>query len=225
MPVRRKGRTPQVVDPTLTPYQRFACKWANGCGSEHCPGAPPRRGCPPARVVLCRGSLPCDVLFVGEGPGESENVEGAPFVGPAGKLLDDIVEEALEQWQVPGTEGAGYNSVRWAFTNLVGCVPREPGGSKATEPDEHQIRTCAPRLQELVTLACPRLIVCVGTHARDWLDPKHHPRYRVDVPAEIPRAHIVHPAHILRSNVALQWMLKRKCVITVRDAVEELFPP
>lgn len=63
------------------------------------------------QVVLARGKLPADVLMVGEAPGLSEDVLGAPFTGPAGQLLDRIIT---------ATELENY---RIAFTNLVGCIP------------------------------------------------------------------------------------------------------
>jgi uracil-DNA glycosylase len=44
--------------------------------------------------VLAKGKLPCDVLFVGEAPGESEDVTGTPFIGPAGRLLDEMIANA-----------------------------------------------------------------------------------------------------------------------------------
>src|SRR4051812_28157858 len=59
------------------------------------------------------GRLPCDVLFIGEAPGSSEDALGLPFVGPAGDLLDQIKQRALP----PETS--------CAFTNLVACYPRE----------------------------------------------------------------------------------------------------
>jgi uracil-DNA glycosylase family 4 len=71
----------------MTRFQLFCQKWGEGCGSTQCAGA--------NRVVLVRGSVPCDVLFIGEAPGQSEDVVGRPFVGPAGKLLDRIIEDAL----------------------------------------------------------------------------------------------------------------------------------
>lgn len=46
------------------------------------------------KIVLAKGRLPCDVLFVGEAPGESEDVIGLPFVGPAGRLLDEMIRDA-----------------------------------------------------------------------------------------------------------------------------------
>ena len=47
------------------------------------------------RIVFARGTIPADVLFLGEAPGESENVTGVPFDGPAGNLLDAIIGRSV----------------------------------------------------------------------------------------------------------------------------------
>lgn len=180
-------------------------------------------------MVFCRGSLPCDVLFCGEAPGESENVIGQPFVGPAGKLMDYIVARALEDYQAPGTEGPGYNSVRWAFTNVVACIPRDPeSGGKAGEPTPDEIRACKGRLAEMVAIARPRLVVAVGTLARDWLDGKMMSSKRspyaplADAGYSGKVASVDHPAYILRLNVAMKGLAVQRAVVAIRSAVEEM---
>ncbi len=64
-------------------YQEYKKQW-KGC--KRCPLYKTRR-----KIVHCRGSLPCDIFFLGEAPGDSEDLLGKPFVGPAGKLLDRII--------------------------------------------------------------------------------------------------------------------------------------
>jgi DNA polymerase len=179
-------------------------------------------------VVLVRGTVPCDVLFVGEAPGETENVLGKPFCGPAGKLLDAILARAVP------------DGVTFALTNLVACIPRAPGGgAKASQPEDASIKACGERLRELIRLAKPRLLVAVGALARDWLDvkvrdcvlkvretgrPAGTKRQMLDVaePAIlIPTVDIVHPAAVLRANTAGQGLMVQRCVVTVANAVEE----
>lgn len=196
--------------PLLPPasYAEHKARWHNGCGSEHCS----RKG---TRVVLARGTVPCDVLVIGEAPGESENVVGRPFVGPAGKLLDLIVERAL----------ADRPGLTVAFTNVVACIPRDDSGEKWTEPDEGQIAACAERLQEFARLADPRLVVRVGKVAGDWVrcDPSEGAhKGDIEFHKKIPTATIVHPAFILRSPTVAQSQLIKRCVLTVREAVERL---
>lgn len=192
----------------LTQYQAHAARWRSGCGSEHCPAATGT-----GSVCLARGSVPCDVLLVGEAPGESENALGRPFVGPAGKLLDEIVRRAL----------AGFDPrPRVAFTNAVGCVPRDEVGGKLREPDGDQLDACKPRLEEFLALARPRLIVAVGAVARDHLAQGY--KHSVRLPDPPPRVvHVTHPAYILsRMPVAQQGFEVQRCVVIIQNAVEEL---
>jgi uracil-DNA glycosylase len=172
---------------------------------------------------MFRGKMPCDVLFVGEAPGESENVSRIPFDGQAGRLLDDIIRRGIT---------LDYPTYRVGICNLVGCIPRiDPdeddngrAGRKAGEPEDHQIKACGPRLIELVRLANPQLIVCVGKLAKDWLTVGM--KSSIDVDRNIPRVHIVHPSWILSKCPPQMKQLKiQECVVTINNAVEELVCP
>lgn len=189
----------------MTPYQLHCERWSEGCGSGLCQ----RKN---TRIVLGKGKLPCDVLFVGEAPGESENVLGRPFAGPAGKLLDHMIARA------------GMWELRLAFTNVVACIPREEDGSKAAEPLENEVLDCQPRLEEWIKLANPRLIVCVGKLAADWLEQGYKTSVRLPRKG-IPMVKIDHPARILRSNEANQGLMIQRCVVTLANALEELQAP
>lgn len=175
------------------------------------------------KVVLCRGQIPCDVLFIGEAPGQSENVIGLPFVGPAGQLMDQTVERALLPWQIPGTRGPKYNTITSAFSNLVACIPLDDKGIKTEEPPDESIRTCAPRLIELTEIASPKLIVCVGNLARDFLDTKY--LHSVKISRSIPQVSVIHPAAVLRSPWAARDLQIKKSVVTIRDAVAKHILP
>lgn len=142
--------------------------------------------------------------MVGEAPGPSENVIGRPFVGPAGHLLDQIVSRA-----------AGGPSLKMAFTNLVGCIPLDENSDKFLEPPPESIAKCAPKLRELVTMADPKLIVWVGKLAG-----KHGPKSLGRT--ERKSVEIMHPAAILRANVAGQGLMIQKCVVILSDALEGL---
>jgi len=156
-------------------------------------------------VVLYRGAIPCDVLFIGEAPGESEDVLGLPFVGPAGHLLDHIIRDALP------------NGFTFALTNLVACIPRDPFDNKTTEPDDSYIRKCAPRLGDFISLSHPRLIVRVGALANDYLA-ELATYYEARV---TPSIFITHPAAILRANIAQRGLAIQRCVIAITTAVEK----
>ena len=151
----------------------------------------------------------------------SEDVLGRPFVGPAGKLLDEIVDRA---WgRSSGVVGKRIYPVTWAFTNLVACIPRDENGGKATEPAEEYIEACQPRLVEMLSLAEPKLLGAVGKHATDWLTPGY--RWSTPLPATVvKRVDLLHPAAILRANLTQRGLLAQRCVAQLREAAEEVFP-
>lgn len=192
------------------------------------------RACPlwevRSSVVLARGKLPCDVLLLGEAPGKSEDYLGEPFVGPAGKLMDSIVADAIPEMTcccgspLDGkhdhyTCGPPIPGPRVAFTNLIACIPLDDG-KKTEEPPDESVLACAPRLAEFVRIADPRLLVCVGKNAKDWTDTGW--KKSIKFHRELPRVEIVHPAAILRMPVAQQDMAIRRCVVVLRNAVENL---
>ena len=131
-------------------WQQHVEKWRD---CRRCPLCEGRN-----RVVLARGKIPCDVVFIGEAPGESENIRGIPFDGPAGCLLDSIADRA------------GLGRLRLLFANLVACFPAEEKRTGSNAPPEIAIKACLPRLRELLDMAKPRLVVCVGELATDWLN-------------------------------------------------------
>ena len=165
--------------------------------------------CPLSRqrtnIVLARGTVPCDVLLVGEAPGASEDAIGLPFIGPAGHLLDQIIERALP------------DEVTTAMTNLVCCYPAEAKARGDNEPEVAEIKACRPRLQEFIGVAAPRLVVLVGSLANDWV--QHDTRGRVGGAKVVS---IVHPAAILRMPLVQKQMAVQRCVVQVRNAWGEV---
>ena len=96
-------------------------------------------------VVFGVGSREAEVLFIGEGPGANEDAEGEPFVGTAGKLLDDMMEMI----------GLKRESVY--ITNIVKCRPPQNRDPLNTEKD-----TCIGYLRRQTALLRPKIIVCLG---------------------------------------------------------------
>lgn len=182
----------------LTRWQAHVQKWSN---CEECLLCQRR-----SRVVLARGKIPCDILFIGEAPGVSEDVLGRPFAGPAGALLDQIVERAI---------GDKY---RIAFTNLVGCIPLGEDNSKTEEPPKEAILACSPRLVEMICLSKPRAVVKVGKLAVKWMP--HD--VLGDTLLEYRETEIVHPAAILRMDISQKGLVIQRCVVTLEDLVSEL---
>ena len=186
---------------TMTPYQLHKQKWSS---CTRCPLHETRKN-----VVLVRGKLPADVLFVGEAPGTSEDALGKPFVGPAGKLLDRIVEDA----------GGMQDRIRLAFTNVLACIPYDEDGKKVSEPKgwpPEAIRRCSSRLSDMIDMARPNWVVAVGSVAARELEKDDNRVYRL--------SQVVHPAAILRANPAQQGLMYQKCVVQLAEIFENLLP-
>lgn len=185
-----------------TPYEKFLAHARRWRDCDRCLLA-----CQRQHIVLARGQVPCDILFIGEAPGDSEDSTGEPFRGPAGKLLDRIIHDAVV------TQPQG-DQLRLAFTNLVCCFPREQKRNKINEPPIEAIKACQPRLQEFVQLAEPRMIVRVGELAA-----AHCGQLNL---APVKMLDIVHPAAILRANDAHQRSMRDRAVVALANAIENL---
>lgn len=97
-------------------------------------------------VVFGVGNRRADVLFVGEGPGEQEDLKGEPFVGPAGQLLDDMLSIIdLDR------------NTNCYIANIVKCRPPRNRDPLETEQD-----ACIGYLQQQIALIQPKILVCLG---------------------------------------------------------------
>jgi uracil-DNA glycosylase len=135
------------------------------------------------------------VMMVGEQPGDHEDIEGHPFVGPAGKLLDECLEEA----DIPRKEVY--------ITNAVKHFKWEPRGKFRLhkKPTLNEVRACRPWLDAEIEAVHPKLIVCLGSTAAQALlgndfrvtKQRGTPIERPDLPTVIAT---VHPSSILRAR-------------------------
>ncbi len=105
------------------------------------------------RIVYGVGNPDADVLFVGEGPGRDEDLQGEPFVGRAGQLLTDII-----------TKGMKLRREDVYIANVVKCRPPE---NRDPEPDE--VASCEPFLIRQIELVKPRVIIALGKFAAQTL--------------------------------------------------------
>ncbi len=103
-------------------------------------------------IVFGVGSPHAKLMFVGEAPGRDEDLQGEPFVGRAGQLLNKIIE------------AMGLNRESVYIANVVKCRPPE---NRNPAPDE--ISTCEPFLLRQIELIRPKVIVCLGTFAAQTL--------------------------------------------------------
>lgn len=109
-------------------------------------------------VVFGIGVKNADVMFVGEGPGEQEDLRGEPFVGPAGKLLDDMLSIIDID-----------RETNCYIANIVKCRP-----PRNRDPLETEQEACIGYLRNQVALIQPKIIVCLGRiAAKRLIDPDY----------------------------------------------------
>ena len=155
------------------------------------------RGCPLYRnatqTIFGEGPLSARVVLVGEQPGNDEDLAGKPFVGPAGRLLDEALKSA----------GIGRSDAY--VTNVVKHFKWTPKGKRRLhkKPGAREIGACIPWLDKEIDLIKPQVIVCLGaTGAQALLGSD----FRVSVQrGEVVKTHLapfavatVHPSSILR---------------------------
>lgn len=103
-------------------------------------------------IVLGEGNPAARLMFIGEGPGEEEDQAGRPFIGPAGQLLDRMIEAmGLQRSQV-------------FLTNVVKCRAPDP-----RSPDTDEVTSCSPFLYRQLDLIQPNVIVALGSFAAQKL--------------------------------------------------------
>src|SRR5437660_2223319 len=115
------------------------------------------------QTVFGEGARHAEVVFVGEQPGNEEDLTGKPFVGPAGRLLNDALIEA------------DIDRAKTYVTNVVKHFKWEPRGKRRIhkKPNAREIAACRPWLEAEIDLVKPKVIVCLGaTAAQALLGPK-----------------------------------------------------
>lgn len=140
------------------------------------------------QVVFGVGDPAADLMFVGEAPGRDEDLQGEPFVGRSGQLLDRLLREEL-----------GIGRDRVYIANVVKCRP--PANR---DPQPVEVAACRPWLERQVELIEPRVIVTLGNFAaRLLLDTTAGIKSLRGASYPYGRAHVVptyHPAFVLRAG-------------------------
>jgi uracil-DNA glycosylase len=111
------------------------------------------------QTVFGEGPRKAALMFVGEQPGDREDIEGKPFVGPAGRLLEQ------------GLEAAGITRSQVYVTNAVKHFKWEPRGKRRihSKPSSREIAACRPWLDAEMSLVRPRVVVALGATAAQSL--------------------------------------------------------
>lgn len=174
-------------------------------------------------TVFGVGATTADWMIVGEAPGEHEDAQGEPFVGQAGKLLDNMLR-AMGLSRAADAPGAAY------IANVIKC---RPPGNRNPAPTE--IAQCAPYLRRQVALLQPKIILAMGRFAANALladsmpDVAHQPlgklRGQVHSYGGVPVIVTYHPAYLLRNlpEKAKAWAdlcLAREVLVGAKAAQE-----
>jgi uracil-DNA glycosylase len=157
------------------------------------------RACPlwktGTQTVFGEGGRHAKVMFVGEQPGDREDLEGRPFVGPAGKLLDNALE------------AAGIDRDETYVTNVVKHFKWEPAGQRRIhkKPSAREIAACRPWLDAEIEMLNPQVIVCLGATAAQALLGRtfrvsQQRGQTIDSPLAKRVIATVHPSSILRAQ-------------------------
>ncbi|MFC1822695.1 uracil-DNA glycosylase [Thermodesulfobacteriota bacterium] len=141
------------------------------------------------KLVFGEGSPDARLVFVGEGPGREEDLEGRPFVGEAGRLLTKIIQ------------AMGLSREEVYICNVVKCRP-----PRNRDPERDEIETCIPFLKQQISLIRPDVICALGRIAASELTGKESRitaiRGRWSAFMGIPLMPTYHPAYLLRKPAA-----------------------
>lgn len=141
------------------------------------------------KVVFGHGPVPCDLMLIGEGPGEKEDLSGLPFVGRAGQLLTQILSSINID-----REKDIY------ITNIVKCRPPENRAPQSEETD-----ACYPYLEAQIKLIKPKIILLTGAPATKVVLKNEEPMTKIrgqwfKLPGtDISVMPIFHPSYLLRN--------------------------
>lgn len=146
------------------------------------------------QTVFGEGAEGADLMLVGEQPGHKEDLAGRPFVGPAGRILDHVLDDA------------GIDRSKVYVTNAVKHFKWEPRGKRRLHkrPDASEIAACRPWLDHEIELVRPRVVVCLGaTAAQSLLGRTFKVTKQRGELFPQPEGHVitatVHPSSILRA--------------------------
>lgn len=140
-------------------------------------------------TVFSRGNPQAALCFVGEAPGEEEDLSGLPFVGRSGQLLDKTLVSL------------GVDPAKDIYVcNIVKCRP--PGNRR---PSDEEVNSCIGYLEEQLKLVNPKVIVTLGATATDELMPANtlgitKIRGRILKYGKIPLIPVYHPSYVLRAG-------------------------
>src|SRR5213078_1765015 len=191
---RKAARTEPSLEALRALLENF-----DGCALKHTA----------TRLVFSDGNPQARIMFVGEAPGRDEDIEGLPFVGRSGKLLDRMIAAI-------GLDRTG--------AYIANIIPWRPPGNRTPTPQESQI--CLPFIQRQIELVNPDILVCMGNPATQTLlgvkEGIKRTRGRWFVfhtgTREIRAIATFHPAYLLRSPLEKRFAWRD--LLAIRKALD-----
>ena len=157
-------------------------------------------------IVFGRGSIPADILFIGEAPGKTEDLLGLAFVGPSGRLLNLGMKRACElvKYAAPEPSLSGdypakefdplpsrLAAITYFITNVVACRPTDSTGGDNRQPSPEEAWACTERVKQTIADCNPRKVIFLGDIAKKY--------YKRVFPQALC---LQHPAYIARQGGA-----------------------
>ncbi len=166
------------------------------------------------QVVFGVGNPNAELMFVGEAPGEDEDLQGEPFVGKAGQLLTKIIA------------AMGFSRDDVYIGNVLKCRPdMPPGESGNRKPKPAEMATCLPYLRQQIDIIQPRALVALGATAMEGLigavEPMARLRGRWHDFHGIPLMATYHPAYLLRNQSLTEKRKVWEDMILVLERLEK----
>lgn len=175
-------------------WRRHRQKWLN---CQLCP-----LGANATEHVLGRGQLPAEVLFVGEAPGETEDLTGEPFTGRSGRILEQMLVEIRMETK---------RDISYAISNVLACRPVDEYG-RDRPPTPSEAACCAPRLTEFFAIGKVKALVVMGKSAAKFFPEK-----------SLPRLEITHPAYWLRTGDTHGYNYKKAKIELKKFLLEHVY--
>lgn len=188
----REAAVVPAADPAMRPQGIDQMDWEGlRQAVAGCQACPLHRG--RTNTVFGTGDVSADWMVVGEAPGENEDLQGEPFVGAAGQLLDRMLQAVGRSRQGQGAQGV-------YIANVLKC---RPPANRNPQPTE--IAQCEPFLVRQVAMLRPRLILAMGRFAVQTLlgstEPIGRLRGQVHRYQGVPVVVTYHPAYLLRNPI------------------------
>ena len=206
---------PKIDHPERINWTTHQANWKDCKACNLCKGR--------SKVLLLRGSIPADVLFIGEAPRIEDDVLKRPYSGTIGAYADQIWEEAKAE---------AFRLLKkpimttYAYTYLVSCIPREDGKWRKVTIDEKV--ACYNRLRETIVLTQPTAIVFHGKTVRKDFDAIskdfNFSLEYANYPArqQLLSATINEPSLITSAPIEVRGILHQEAVVSVRDVIVDV---